>query len=68
MVGPCRTHGLCKKYAQIFFLRKPEGKRPLGIPTCRYDNDIKMDITKIGCQNKDWIHKSQGRALVKTIM
>jgi hypothetical protein len=24
-----------------------------------------MDITKILCKNKDWIHKAQGRALVK---
>jgi hypothetical protein len=28
-------------------LGKPEGKRLLGIPTCLYDNDIKMDIKKL---------------------
>jgi hypothetical protein len=27
---------------------KPEGKRPLGRPRCRWDG-IKMDLTEIGC-------------------
>jgi len=49
-------------------LGKPEGKNPLRIPTFRYDNNIKMDITKIRRENKDWIYKAQGRAVVKTIM
>jgi len=60
--------GYVKKYTQFFFLGKPEGKRLLGIPTCRYDNNIKIDITKIGCINKDWIHNAQGRARVKKII
>jgi hypothetical protein len=50
------------------FLGNPEGKRLLGIPTCSYDNNIYMGITKIVCENKDRIHKAQGRDLVKTIM
>jgi hypothetical protein len=31
---------------------KPEGKRPLGRPRCRLENNIKMDLTEIewyGC-------------------
>jgi hypothetical protein len=27
---------------------KPEGKRPLGRPRCRWINNIKMDILEIG--------------------
>ena len=27
---------------------KPEGKRPLGRPRCRWENNIKMDLQEIG--------------------
>jgi hypothetical protein len=27
---------------------KPEGKRPLGRPRCRWEN-IKMDLQEVGC-------------------
>jgi len=27
---------------------KPEGKRPLGRPRCRWDNNIKMDLQEVG--------------------
>jgi hypothetical protein len=27
---------------------KPEGKRPLGIPTPRWEDNIKMDLQKVG--------------------
>jgi hypothetical protein len=27
---------------------KPEGKRPLGRPRCRWDDNIKMDLQKLG--------------------
>jgi hypothetical protein len=28
---------------------KPEGKRPLGRPRCRREDNIKMDLQKVGC-------------------
>ena len=28
---------------------KPEGKRPLGRPRCRWDDNIKMDLQKVLC-------------------
>jgi hypothetical protein len=28
---------------------KPEGKRPLGIPRCRWDDNIKMDLKGVEC-------------------
>jgi hypothetical protein len=34
-------------------VRKPEGKRPLGIPRCRWRENIKMDILEIGL-GLDW--------------
>jgi len=37
------------------FEGKPEGKRPLGRPRCRWENNIKMDIQEVGCVGMDWI-------------
>jgi len=28
---------------------KPEGKRPLGRPRCRWEDNIKMDLEEVGC-------------------
>jgi hypothetical protein len=32
---------------------KPEGKRPLGRPRCRWDGNIKMDLREIGWDGVD---------------
>jgi len=34
---------------------KPEGKRPLGIPTRRWEFNIKLDLQEVGCEVMDWI-------------
>ena len=34
---------------------KPEGKRPLGRPRRRRDDNIKMDLQEVGCAGMDWI-------------
>ena len=40
---------------------KPEGKRPLGRPRRRWEDDIKMDLQEVGCGGMDWIELAQGR-------
>ena len=30
-------------------VRKPEGKRPLGRPRRRWEDNIKMDVQEVGC-------------------
>jgi hypothetical protein len=40
---------------------KPEGKRPLGRPKRRWGDNIKMDLTEIGCDGVDWIDLAQDR-------
>ena len=49
---------------------KHEGKRPLGRPRCRWDDNIKMDLQEVGCGGMDWIDLAQDRerwrALVST--
>ena len=37
---------------------RPEGKRPLGRPRCRWEDNIKMDLQKVGCR-MDWIELAQ---------
>jgi len=51
---------------------KPEGKRPIGRPRHRWDDNIKMDIQEVGCGVMDWIDLAQERdrwrALVNAVM
>ena len=51
---------------------KPEGKRPLGKPRRRWEDNIKMDLQKVGCGGMDWIELAQDRdrwrALVNAVM
>jgi hypothetical protein len=42
-------------------VEKPEGKRPLGRPMCRWEDNIKMDIQEVGCGGMDWIELAQDR-------
>jgi hypothetical protein len=35
-----------KKNAHRLFVGNPEGKRPLGIPRCRWADNIKMDLVE----------------------
>jgi hypothetical protein len=40
---------------------KPEGKRPLGRPGRRWENNIKIDLQEVGCGVIDWIELAQAR-------
>jgi len=40
---------------------KPEGKRPLGRPRCRWVDNIRMDLQEVGCGYMDWIGRAQDR-------
>jgi hypothetical protein len=50
---------------------RPEGKRPLGRPRRRWENNIKMDLQEVGGGLEDWMELVQDtdgrRALVGTV-
>ena len=51
---------------------KPEGKRPLGRPRRRWEDNIKMDLEEVGGGRGDWMELAQDRdrwlALVIAVM
>jgi hypothetical protein len=52
---------------------RPKGKRPLGRPRRRWEDNIKMDLRELGINGADWIQLAQGRiqlrlAFVNTLM
>jgi hypothetical protein len=61
-----------KRNAYGILVGKPEGKRPLGRPRRRWEDNIRMDLREIGWGGMDWIDLSQDRdqwrALVNTAM
>ena len=51
---------------------KPEEKRPLEKPRCRWEDNIKMDLMEVDCVPGDWIalaeDRDQWRAYVRAVM
>jgi hypothetical protein len=61
-----------KMSAYRILVGKPEGKRPLGRPRCKWVGNIKMDLGDIIWDGMDWIdlaqNRDQWRALVSMVM
>jgi hypothetical protein len=61
-----------KRGANKILMGTPEGKRPLGRPRLRWEDNIKMDLQGVECGVMTWIHLTQvrnwWRALVIAIM
>jgi hypothetical protein len=51
---------------------KPEGKRPIGRPRRRWEDNIKMNLQEVGCDCMDWTDvvqdRDRWRALVNAVM
>jgi hypothetical protein len=61
-----------KRNAHRLFVGKPDGKRPLGRPRCRWLDNIRMDLVEVGWGDVDWIDLAQDRdrwrALVNSVL
>jgi hypothetical protein len=40
---------------------RPEGRRPLGRPRCRWEDNIKMGLKEVGWGGMDWIDMANDR-------
>jgi hypothetical protein len=50
--GACSTYG---RLAYMILVERPEGRRPLGRPRRRWEDNIKMDLQEVGWEGEDWI-------------
>jgi hypothetical protein len=61
-----------KRNTYRILVGKPEGKRPLGRPRRRCEDNIRMDLKQIEWGGMDWIDLAQDtdqwRAVVNTVM
>jgi hypothetical protein len=65
--GSCGTHGKGKKSAHGCY-RKAEGKRPLGRPKRRWEDGVRLDLTKIGWGNVEWIQLAHDRGRWRAVV
>jgi hypothetical protein len=61
-----------KRNAYRILVGKPEGKRPLRRPRCRWEDNIRKDLRETGWGGIDWIalaqDRDQWRGLMSTVM
>jgi hypothetical protein len=62
---------LCMFSVHRVLVGRSEGKRPLGRPSRRWEDNIKMDLQEVGGGRGDWMELAQDRerwpALVGTV-
>jgi hypothetical protein len=47
---------------------KPEGKRPLGRPRRRWEDNIRMDLQEVVCGCEDWMVLAQDRVTWRALV
>jgi len=57
------SRGVCRGLVGI-----PEGKRPLGRPRHRWENNIKMYLQGVGFEGLDWIVVAQDRDMLWAVV
>jgi len=71
MGGTCSTYGE-KRGVYSILVAKRKGKRPLGRPRRRWEDNIKIDLQEAGCEGMVWIELAQDRdkwlAVVNAVM
>jgi hypothetical protein len=59
--GHVAQRGGEKRNAYRSFVGKPEGKRTLRRPRCRWVDNVRMDFEEVGCGDVDWIGLARDR-------
>ena len=61
-----------RRHVYRVLVGKPDGKKPLGRPRHRWEDNIKMNLQEVGCGGMDWIEVAQDRdrwrAFVNAVM
>jgi hypothetical protein len=60
MSGACSTYGERTGVYKVL-VGIPEGKRPLGRPMRRWEDNVKIDLQEIRYGGSDWIELAQDR-------
>jgi len=60
MVGYVASMGQMRNAYKMLF-EKPEGKRPLGRPWSRWEDNSRTDLRGTGWEGVDWMHLAQDR-------
>jgi len=56
----CGIHGVGRGMYRVL-VGKPGGKRPMGRPRRRWEDNVKMDLEEVGCGGMEWINVVQDR-------
>jgi hypothetical protein len=65
--GTCSTYWERKGVYRVF-MGRPEGKKQLGRPRRRWEDNIKVDLQNVGCGGMDWIELSHDRDRWRALM
>jgi hypothetical protein len=61
-----------KRNAYRLLVRKPEGKRPLGRPRRRWEDNSRINLGEVGWGDVDWIglakDRNRWRAVVNSVL
>jgi len=67
MGGTCSAFGERRDVYRVL-VGKPEGKRTLGRPRRRWEDNINMNLHEVGCGVMDWFELSQDRDRWRTLV
>jgi len=66
--GASGAYGGGEKLVRDNLVGKPEGKRPVGRPRRRWEDNIKMDLQEVGCDGMDYIEMAKDRDWWRTLL
>ena len=67
MDGSCSQNGRRQEFFQIL-TAKPAGKRPLGRPRRRWEDNIRMNLEEIDIKAGNWVDSAQDRNYWKVLV